>query len=119
MRRRSSALTDWSFARIRFLLVTRFSLKCPLLGLRTHVRKAEKVERFRLRETLSLTVLGGEPPELDQPCLVVVQPQVELRESFTQVSLEPFRVVTVLEAQHNVVSLCRVSSYAELGSGCL
>ncbi len=43
------------------------------------------------------------PPELDQPGLVGVQLQTELRESLTKVGKEPPRVLLVLEAGDNVV----------------
>src|SRR5437763_11986353 len=72
--------------------------------LRAHVREAEKPERLRLAESTGLAIAGGEPPELDQPCLLGVQLQAELREPVAQVSPEPLRVLPVLESHHEVVS---------------
>src|SRR5438309_10316419 len=53
-------------------------LETPLPGLPTSVRKPQKVERLRLAESPLLPLLGGEPPELDQPCLLGLQLQPEL-----------------------------------------
>ena len=50
-----------------------------------------------------LSVLGGEPPELDQPRLLFRQLQVELREPLAKISQEPLGVVTMLKAHHGVV----------------
>jgi hypothetical protein len=57
--------------------------------------------------------------ELDQPRLLGVQLQAELRESFAQLSPQPLRVFPVLETHHEVIGLCRVASYAERRSGSL
>ena len=59
--------------------------------------------RLRLAEPARLSILGGEPPELDQTRLLGVQLQGELRESFAQVRPEPLGVVPVLESHHGVV----------------
>src|SRR5580704_17124662 len=71
--------------------------------LRADVREAEEVERFGLAKTLCFTILGGEPSELDQPSLVLVQHQIELRKPLAQLSPEPFGVVAMLEAQHQII----------------
>ena len=84
-RRFSWSLTSFSFARIRFEMVMRLSLNRPFLRLRTDVREPEEVERLRLPETPGRPVRGGEAPELDQPGLVGVQLQAELRESLAKV----------------------------------
>ena len=63
-------------------------------GLPADVREAEEVERLRLPEAPRLPVLGGEPPELDQPRLLGMQLQAELREPLAQVGEEPLGVGT-------------------------
>src|SRR5450759_430776 len=70
----------------------------PLLP--ADVREAKKVERLGLAKAPLPTSLGGEPPELDQPRLLGVQRQAELRESSAKLRLEPFGVITMLEAHH-------------------
>ena len=42
---------------------------------------------------------GGEPPELDQPRLVRMQLQPELREPLTKLGEEPLRIVLMLETR--------------------
>jgi hypothetical protein len=69
------------------------------------VREPEELKRFRLSEATRLTALGGEPPELNQPRLLLVQPQAKLRETLAQCSPEPLSVVTMLEAHHEVVAV--------------
>jgi hypothetical protein len=51
-------------------------------------------------------------PELDQPGLVRVQFQAELREPAAQLRQEPFSVVLVLEPDDEVIGLCRTPDYA-------
>jgi hypothetical protein len=65
------------------------------------VREAE--ERLGLPEPASVSVWDGEPPELDQPRLVRVQFQAELREPPAKILQEPLGVVTGLERglEHN------------------
>ena len=60
-------------------------------------------QRLRLREPTRLSTLSGEPPELDQPRLLLVQPQPEPREPLAQRGPEPLSVTTMLEAHHEVV----------------
>src|SRR5919106_2165744 len=67
-------------------------------GLRADVREAEELERLRLPESSLLTSLGGEPAELDQPRLLRVQLQRELREALAKVREEALGVVPMLEA---------------------
>ena len=50
-----------------------------------------------------LSVLGSEPPKLDQPRLLVRQLQVELREPLAKIGEEPLGVVTMLEGHHGVI----------------
>src|SRR6266511_2181016 len=76
----------------------------PVPGLPAHVRKAEEVERFRLTLTPRRPVLGGEPPELDQPGLVRVQLQPEPREPLAKLVQEPPRILLMFEPDGVVVS---------------
>ena len=77
-------------------------LEPPLLGLRAHVREAENWN-VSATESARLSIPGGAPSELDQPRLLGVQLQGELRESFAQISPEPLRVIPVLETHHEVI----------------
>jgi hypothetical protein len=67
------------------------------------VREAEEAKRLGFPEAPCLSILGGEPPELDQPRLVGVQHQPELRESLTQLGQEPPRIVLMLESDDEIV----------------
>ena len=62
------------------------------------MREAQKVERVRLPEAPYRSSSGGVPAELDQPGLVGVQFQPELREPLTKIGQEPPRIVLILEA---------------------
>ena len=48
---------------------------------------------------------GGEPSELDQPCLVGLQLQAELRESLAKVGEEPLGVTVLLEPHEEVIGV--------------
>ena len=75
-----------------------------LPGPRARVREAEKLERLRLADTTRLAIPGGMPPELDQPRLLGIQLQTELREPVTKVSPEPVSVLPMLKSHHEVIS---------------
>jgi len=79
-------------------------LEPPVSVLRAYVREAQELERLRPPESPRLPSLGGEPPELDQPRLLRMQFQRELREPLAKIGQEPLSVLTVLEARHVVVS---------------
>jgi hypothetical protein len=66
------------------------------------VREAKEPERLRPAKATSLSVPGGEPSELDQPCLLGIQLKAELREPAAKVRPELLRVLTVLKAHHGV-----------------
>jgi len=68
------------------------------------VREAEEAERLRFAEAPRCSSLSSEPAELDQSRLLGRQLEVEPREPVAQLSPEPLRVITVLEAHHGVVS---------------
>ena len=98
-----SSLTARSFACIRFVIVTRLSLKRPVFVFAHACVKPRKLERLRPTEPAPYSVHGGVPPELDQARLLGVQLQGELRESFAQIAQEPLRVIPMLKAHHEVV----------------
>ena len=63
----------------------------------------EKVERPGLADASRLAVLSGKPPELNEPRLVGMQLQTELREPLTKIGEEPLRIALVLEPGYKVV----------------
>ena len=67
------------------------------------MREPEELKRLGLAKPASLSIPGGEPPELDQPRLFRMQFQAELREPLAKVMQEPLGVVTVLESRYVVV----------------
>ena len=105
MRRLSWSLTCFSFARIRLAIVMRFTQNRPFLRRRADMRETEKVERFRLALAPGCPVADGEPPELDQPGLLRVQLQPELREPLPQVGQEPLCVPAMLEPHDEIVGV--------------
>jgi hypothetical protein len=66
-------------------------------------RKPQKIERLRLTLTTVGAVVGGEPPELDQPRLIRVQLQPKLRHTPTKIDKEPLRIRPVLEAADKII----------------
>jgi len=93
--------------------VIRLSLNLPLLVCAQQMREAQELERLWLAATMRPSALGGEPAELDQARLRGVELQAELREPVAEICPEPQRVAPVLESHHEVIGLCRVSSYAD------
>src|ERR671910_1322357 len=75
----------------------------PGLGLPADVREAQEVERLGLADASRLAVAGGEAPELDQPRLVGMQFQAELRHPLAKLSEELPSVTLMLEPGHKVV----------------
>jgi hypothetical protein len=51
------------------------------------------------------SILGGEPPELDQPRLLRVQLQAELRQALLEFSQESLRLRSALETHHQIVGV--------------
>src|SRR5213080_205438 len=66
-------------------------------GSRTDVREPEEMERLRFAQPSTFTIGGGTPPELDQPRLVRMQFQPELRQPLDQLGQEPPRILFVLK----------------------
>src|ERR1700676_2449481 len=69
----------------------------PALALPADVREAQEIERLRLPDAPCRPSLGGITSELDQPGLVRVQFQIELRESLPQIVEELLGVTLILE----------------------
>ena len=65
--------------------------------------KPRKLERLRLGDPAALSVSGGEPSELDQPRLLRMQLQTELREPLAEIGKEPLSVLAMLKARHVVI----------------
>jgi len=67
------------------------------------VREPEKVERLWLAHPTLRPTPGRVAAELDQPCLVRVQRQPELREPVAQLGQELPRLLFIFEPDHDVV----------------
>jgi hypothetical protein len=65
--------------------------------------KAQKIERFRFSETPLLASLSHKTAELYQTRFLGMEVQAELRQSITKVTPEPFRLITMLKANHDVI----------------
>src|SRR6478672_10779170 len=63
------------------------------------VREAQEVEGLRASLPGSCPSLGGEPPELDQPGLALVERQAELRQPVLELRKELPRLCLVLTAE--------------------
>ncbi|WP_223838652.1 group II intron maturase-specific domain-containing protein [Saccharopolyspora pogona] len=81
------------------------------------MREAEEVERLGFPEPPRRSPPGGVPPELDQPGLVGMQFQPELREPLAEIGKEPLRVLLILEASGEVSS--RAGSHRRATHRCL
>src|SRR6266851_2590970 len=84
-------------------------------GLAAIVRKAQKVEGLRATLPGSCSPLDGEPPELDQPGLVLVDRQTELLQPVSQCREELLPIPFLLTADRQIV---RISTDDDL-TGCL
>ena len=62
--------------------------EAPVPGLPANVGEAQEIERFGPSESSLLSLLGGEPPELDQSRLLRRQLQAEFREPAAKVGQE-------------------------------
>jgi hypothetical protein len=67
------------------------------LGLPADVREAQEVERLGLADASRCAVAGGVAPELDQPRLVGMEFEAELREPVAKLGKEPLRIGLMLE----------------------
>src|SRR5215471_16968491 len=84
-------------------------------GLAAIVRKAQKVEGLRATLPGSCSARGGEPPELDQPGLALVDRQAELLQPISQCREELLPIRFLLAADRQVV---RISTDDDL-PGCV
>jgi hypothetical protein len=82
-------------------------------GLPADVREAKEIERLWLPIASGSPIPGGMPPELDEPRLVGMQFQPELRKPLTKVGEKLPCVTLILESGHKVIGSCRVPDYAE------
>src|SRR5215212_9374520 len=69
------------------------------------VREAQEVEGLRASLPSSCSSLGGEPPELDQPGLALVERQAELRQPVLERHEKLPRLCLVLAADHQVIRI--------------
>ena len=67
-----------------------------------NMREAQEPERLRLTESPLLALLNGEPSKSNQPRLLGVQLQRELRQPATKIRPEPLRVIPMLKPHHKV-----------------
>src|ERR1700730_18514682 len=85
-----------------FGLCLAFDHELAVSGPAAIVRKAQKVEGLRATLPGSCSALGGEPPELDQPGLALVDRQAELRQPVSQCREELLPIHFVLTADRHV-----------------
>src|SRR2546423_13784286 len=64
----------------------------------TEMREPQKREGLRFSLTTPLSVSDGEPPELDQTCLVRMQFQTEPYQPFPKLRKEPLGVGSIFKA---------------------
>src|ERR1035437_8392509 len=67
------------------------------------MRESQEVEGLRLAEVPLLPLLGGKPPKLDQPRLLSMQFQAELREPVAELHKERRGIISIMEARHVVI----------------
>ena len=103
MRRRSSAFTSLSFACNLLRIVCRSTVNRPFRFFPQMCVKPRKLNVSGFPSPARSPVLGRERPELDQPRLLGVQLQAELREPLAQLRQEPLGLRSVLESHDEVV----------------
>src|ERR1700691_1143228 len=69
------------------------------------MREAEEVEALRLPLAASLAVRTSEASELEQPRLLGVQLELELREPLAELAQEPLGLVAVLAPDDEVIGV--------------
>jgi hypothetical protein len=75
----------------------------PLRGPVAHVQESKKDKALRLTVATPLPIFRRKPSELDQPRLVISQPQVELRKALPKLSPKPLGILPVLESDHEII----------------
>src|SRR5215472_5140174 len=76
-----------------------------LVALPTEVSKAKEVKRLRFSLTALRPVSGRITPELDQPGLVRVEFQTELRQPLLELFEELHGIGSLLETHHKIVGI--------------
>ena len=94
------ALSLISLAGTRFESVMRLSLKRPFLVFPQMCVKPRNRNVSGLPRPRAARSPGGVSAELDQPCLLGIQLQTELREPVAKLDPEPFGVLPMLEPHH-------------------
>src|SRR5271169_6479395 len=111
-------LPDRGVHPVRHLLTERLQLTNHALGLRLPfdrepatsglaaiVREAQKVEGLRASQPGGLPVPCGEPPELDEPGLALVERQAELRQPVLERHKKRLPIPFSLTADHQIVRI--------------
>src|SRR5712675_1338392 len=88
-----------------FGLCLTFDHELAVSGLAAIVRKAQKVEGLRATLPGGCSALDGEPPELDQPGLVLVDRQAELLQPVAQRREELLPIRLLLTADRQIVRI--------------
>src|SRR5262250_3068103 len=76
----------------------------PGPGPRADMREPQEIERLRPAQTPPRPIPSGVPPELDQPRLVRMQAQPELRQPPAKLDQEPPRIILMLKPDNKIVS---------------
>jgi hypothetical protein len=69
-----------------------------------HVRETKKIKRFQLPQTPRFTSPGDKAPELNQPSLIRMKFQSELREPLPKINPKPLRIFKILETSSEIIS---------------
>lgn len=67
------------------------------------MRETKKIERLGPTEPTRRPPFGSLPPKFDQPRLIWMQVQVELREPLPKVDKKPLRISLMLETHNEIV----------------
>src|SRR5690242_12061432 len=68
------------------------------------MRETKKIERLGPTQPTRRSPSGSMPPEFDQPRLIWMQLQVELREPLSKIDKKPLRISLMLKTHHEIVS---------------
>jgi hypothetical protein len=74
-------------------------------GLPTHMGKSQKRERLGFSLSSRAPVLGGEPPELQQPRFLRMEFQPESSQALLKLPQEALGVLAVLKTNHQIISV--------------
>jgi hypothetical protein len=76
----------------------------PIPRLSAYVRETKKIERLGPTKPTRRPPSGSMPPEFDQPRLIRVQLQIELREPLPKVDKKPLRISLMLETHNEIIT---------------